>query len=74
MPLKDVIDTTPKPCKVARIIEDLDADDKATLDKWLTTMRPWPLSQALTKYGKAVSEQTMKRHQVRSCSCYVVAE
>ena len=72
MPLKDIIDTDPKPCKVARILEELDAEDKATLEGWLVKMRPWPLSQALTKYGKAVSEQTMKRHQVRSCSCYMV--
>jgi hypothetical protein len=74
MPLKDIIDNDPKPCKVARILEELDAEDKTTLEGWLNKMRPWPLSQALTKYGKAVSEQTVKRHQVGSCSCYMVNE
>ena len=72
MALRDIIDNTPKPCKVARIVEGLDAEDQATMNEWLKKMTPWPLSQALTKYGKPVSEQTMKRHQDQSCSCYRV--
>jgi len=70
MALKDVLDLTPKPCKVQLILDSFDDADKETLQNWLTSMRPWPLSQALTKYGRPVSEQTVKRHKERSCSCY----
>lgn len=69
MALKDVIDTSPKPCKVANILHELDDEDRETLEGWLKTMGPWPLSQALTKYGKPVCEQTVKRHKDGSCSC-----
>lgn len=70
MALKDVIDTNPKLCKVQLIFDSFDDADKDTLKNWLVNMRPWPLSQALTKYGRPVSEQTVKRHKEQSCSCY----
>ena len=69
MALRDVKSYEPQPCKVARLLTELDDDDRATLEEWMATKGAWPIAQSLSKYGYPISEQIVKKHQNGTCCC-----
>lgn len=59
------------PCKVRTIAESLDAKDRAILEAALSDDRwtPHSLSTGLANRGLVLSDKSIRKHQLKQCSC-----
>lgn len=82
MSLKDRIAAPPRghglPCSIASARQQLDADDVAVLEAWLSApigdpqrRTDWQIAVDLTdETGVRVSDQQVGKHRRRTCRCY----
>ena len=63
---------TPKKCRVAAIIAELDPDHAAAALKALETptIGSGKIAQVLTSWGHQLSDKTVAPHRNGSCVCY----
>ncbi len=60
------------PCRVRDVANELSAEDKKILLDAADNPE-WPyltLEQSLAKLGVAVSQQSLKKHRSKACSCF----
>lgn len=73
MSLREHFDLTERPrppCRVGRILLELDADDADWLADVLDSQTPaWQVSQGLHRAGYPTSTTTVKVHRRKECSC-----
>lgn len=64
--------TYERACKVRTVANKLEDKDKALLYKYIEDERTWSalgLSKALSEKGISLSDQVIKRHRTKRCSC-----
>jgi hypothetical protein len=59
------------PCKVRRLLSQLDNKDKQILESAMADSKwsPYLLAQALEARDVKISDKSLKKHMTNSCSC-----
>ena len=61
------------PCGVRKVMETLEPDDQKVLRLSLEDFDSWPaktLERALKMRGVSLSEGPIRKHRLRTCSCF----
>lgn len=62
----------PQPCKMGRILNTLEPEDRAILEIALSDFATWTgagLTKALNERGIEVTRETLHAHRLGRCSC-----
>ena len=70
--LADLKPAQPQPCKMGRIIAELDPEDRTILEAALADFNTWTgagLTKAINERGLDITRETLHAHRTGRCAC-----